>query len=89
MQNHKQRQRENRKAKRQLKHQLKLFTENNCGTIPVSVFKSLDKDFFSFAINETKRELKNEIIDIDRKIILEKVILLKQKLNPSERRCYK
>ena len=85
MLNHKQRQRENRKAKRRLKHQLKALSEINKSDIPVSIYKEqLDKSFLDYAVSETWRELHSENIELDRKVVLKKVILLKDKLRPTK-----
>lgn len=87
MLNHKQRQRENRKAKRQLKRQLKIQSEAVTDRSPVSEYKILDRRFSDYAVNKTKSDIRSGAIGAEREALLSKVISLRNELNPSERRA--
>lgn len=87
MLNHKQRQRENRKAKRQLKQQLKMQGATVIDRSPVSEYKILDKRFSDYAVSKTKSDIRNGKIEPEREALLRKIVSLKNELNPSERRA--
>lgn len=82
MQNRKQRQREKRREKRRLEGQLKTQARSVVNNTPISVCKELDKSFLNYAVNETRRELRNGDIEPEREALLKKAIDLSRKLNP-------
>lgn len=74
-------QRENRKKKRQLEGMLIEQARENPGSISVSIYKEkLDKSFYDYAINETRREINQKEVGSERIEILQKVIKLREKL---------
>lgn len=77
--------RENRRKKRQIRHQLIMQAKNNKGIAPVGKFVRLNKSFPEYVVSETKRELLNEMIATERAELLKKVIELKDKLNPKRK----
>ncbi len=75
----KQRKRENRKRKRQLIHALKEQAKTQINETPLSDCIEINKPFIDYALQETRREIRNGEIETERIELLLKVMELKKK----------
>jgi hypothetical protein len=71
-----------RKEKHQLRHALITQAKANQGEAPIGDFTDLNMSFGDYAIESTKREIKDGTIGTGRTELIEKVIDMKDKLNP-------
>lgn len=66
--------RENRSKKRQLKHRLMLQSLTSRNDIPIGRNIELATSFLRYAVNETNREFRNDMIDDGRKELLQEIL---------------
>lgn len=66
--------RENRSKKRQLKHRLMLQSLTSRNDIPIGRNIEIATSFLRYAVNETNREFRNDMIDDGRKELLQEIL---------------
>ncbi len=66
--------RENRSKKRQLKHRLMLQSLTSRSEIPIGRNIEIATSFLRYAVNETNREFRNDMIDDGRKELLQEIL---------------